>query len=148
MVALAGLLSATVLWAPAAGGQGQPQPPVVGQAPSWAVGRYALRSVNGQPLPADIPIDPRHKVRVTGGTLLLKADGTYVSETVMATSFLGLQQQQSDSAKGVFDTIGGTRITLVVNNTETDTVATTGQQISWTRILAVAQAPYVFVYSK
>jgi hypothetical protein len=133
------MVGAGVVWTPVARAQGQ----------GWAAGRYALRSVNGQALPADMPgTDARHKVRVTGGTLILHADGTYVCETLVEISYLGLVQQRADTAHSIFDTIGGTAVTLMVSSTETDTVATTGQQIAWTRVTQLSPGANVYLYSK
>lgn len=128
-----------MVWAPAARAQGQ----------GWAVGRYALRSVNGHALPADVlGTDARHKVRVTGGALILNADGTYLCETLAETSYLGLVQQRADTASSTFDTIGGTTVTFTLTTTVTDTVATTGQRITWTRVTPLSPGPNVYLYSK
>jgi hypothetical protein len=139
-LALAGLVGAGAVWTPVAGAQG-------GQG--WAAGRYALRSVNGQALPADLPgPDTRHKVRVTSGTLILHADGSYVCETRVETSYLGLVQQRADTVSNIFDTIGGTAVTLMVSTTETDTVATSGQRIAWTRVTQLSPGANTYLYSR
>jgi hypothetical protein len=128
-----------VVWTPAAGAQ----------APSWPVGRYTLLTVNGQPLHADMPrVDINHKVRVTSGTLILNPDGTYICETRAETSYLGLVEQRADTVRNVFDTIGGTAVTLTVSAIETDTVATTGQRVTWTRETRLSLGPNVYLYSK
>jgi hypothetical protein len=138
-LALAAMVGAGMVWTPVARAQGQ----------GWAAGRYALRSVNGHALPVDMPgPDARHKVRITGGTLILNADGTYVCETLAETSYLGLVQQRADTTRSIFDTVGGTAVTLMVTSTETDTVATTGQRITWTRVTQLSPGANAYLYSK
>jgi hypothetical protein len=133
------MLGAGVVWTPAASAQ----------APSWPVGRYTLLTVNGQSLPADLPrVDIHHKVRVTGGTLILNSDGTYLCETRAETSYLGLVEQRADTVRSAFATIGGTAVTLTVSAVETDTVATAGQRITWTHETRLSLGPNVYLYSK
>jgi hypothetical protein len=133
------MVGAGVVWTPVARAQGH----------GWVAGRYALRSVNGHALPVDVPrTDAHHKVRVTGGTLILNADGTYICETLAETSYLGLVEQRADTTRSIFDTIGGTAVTLMVSSTETDTVATTGQRITWTHVTQLSPGLNVYVYGR
>ena len=63
------------------------------------LGRYVLRSVDGVNLPAPIPgEDPRHKLRVMDGVLVLNSDGTYVCQTIVQTSFMGMVETSLGAA--------------------------------------------------
>lgn len=112
-------------------------------------GRYALRSVNGQALPASLtPDDSHHKIRVTAGVLVLNNDNSYICETRAETSYMGLVEQQADTLRGTYDTIGGSFITLYVNALHTDTVATTGAQIEWTHATRGSAGTSRYIYGK
>lgn len=123
------------------------------------VGRYVLRSVNGQLLPAPIPgEDVKHKVSILSGVLELRQNGSYVCETVSRATYLGYTQQATDTLHGPYGTIGGGYVTFgypkhAPNGFEVqqvDTVPTGGFQISWhhgiRRGTAIEAA--TFVYSK
>ena len=51
-------------------------------------------------LPAPIPgEDPHHKLQVMDGVLTLNSDGTYLCQTIVQTSYLGLVETEADTSR-------------------------------------------------
>jgi hypothetical protein len=126
--------------------------PAAGQTPraqGGILGRYVLRSVDGGSLPAAIPgTDPHHKLQVMDGVLTLNSDGTYICQTIVQTSDLGLVQTEADTVKGQYAPVAGTSIAFRIPPKEVDTVATTGARITWLHPVRRGIAAATFVYSK
>jgi len=123
--------------------------PTVRLAQGGILGRYVLRSVGGANLPAPVAgEDPHHKVLVMDGVLLLNSDGSYICQTIVQTTYMGLVQLEADTIHGPYSTIGGGAITFGVPPKEVDTVPSTGGQITWThptrRGIGIAQ----FIYTR
>ncbi len=79
------------------------------------LGRYVLRSVNGVNLPAPIPgEDPRHKISVMDGVLVLNSDGTYLCQTIVQTSFMGMVETEADTIRSQYAPIAGSAIVFRV----------------------------------
>ena len=98
-----------------------------------------LRSVDGVNLPAPIPgEDARHKISVMDGVLVLNSDGTYICQTIVQTSFMGMVQTEADTIRSQYAPIAGSAIVFRVPPKEMDTVATSGAQI---RSGAAARSP-------
>ncbi len=118
------------------------------------VGRYVLRSVNGVSLPAPVAgEDPQHKVLVVDGVLEIKADGTYLCQTVSRTTYHGYAEQRADTINGGYDTIGGGSIifghrAVGAPPKTADTVVASGYQIIWTHGVRQGIGGAQFVYSK
>jgi hypothetical protein len=113
------------------------------------LGRYVLRSVDGVNLPAPIlGEDPRHKIQVMDGVLVLNSDGTYICQTIVQTSFMGLVQTEADTMHSTYAAIAGAAIAFRIPPKEVDTVATTGAQITWTHPVRKGIAGAKFLYSK
>ena len=111
------------------------------------VGRYVLRSVNGQPLPVTLPgEDPRHTIQVTDGVLELRADGSYMCRTVAATSHLGLKETFADTLAGGYTVLQAGEIQFGHKGLKADTIVTSGFQITWTHPVRTAMA--AFLYSR
>ena len=145
--------SSIVVAAPAAVGRPAPIPALKGSrrggAQGGLAGRYALRSVNGQLLPVAILVEElHHNTRVTGGVLILNGDNTYICETRLESSYMGLMQPQSDTIRGSWDVIGGSFVTLFVRATHTDTVATSGTQIVWSHATSRNAGLNRYTYSR
>ena len=127
--------------------------PIAANAPPPAqggiIGRYVLRSVDDGNLPAPIPgEDPHHKLQVMDGVLTLNSDGTYVCQTIVQTTYLGLVETEADTIKGQFAPVAGAAIAFRIPPKEIDTVATTGAQITWTHPVRRGVRAAKFVYSK
>jgi hypothetical protein len=119
------------------------------RAQGGILGRYVLRSVDGGNLPAAIPgEDVRHKLQVMDGVLTLNSDGTYICQTIVQTSYLGLVQTEADTLKGQYAPLAGASIAFRIPPKEIDTVATTGAQITWSHPVRKGIANAKFVYSK
>jgi|GEM_PF-4957304 hypothetical protein len=119
------------------------------RAQGGILGRYVLRSVDGGNLPAPIPgEDPRHKLQVMDGVLTLNSDGTYICQTIVQTSYLGLVQTEADTLKGQYAPLAGASIAFRIPPKEIDTVATTGAQITWMHPVRKGIRSAQFVYSK
>jgi hypothetical protein len=119
------------------------------RAQGGILGRYVLRSVDGGNLPAAIPgEDVRHKLQVMDGVLTLNSDGTYICQTIVQTSYLGLVQTEADTLKGQYAPVAGASIAFRIPPKEIDTVATTGAQITWSHPVRRGIASAKFVYSK
>jgi hypothetical protein len=113
------------------------------------LGRYVLRSVDGVSLPAPIlGEDPRHKIQVMDGVLILNSDGTYICQTIVQTSYMGLVQTEADTIRSQYTAIAGTAISFRIPPKEVDTVATTGAQIAWSHPVRKGIASAKFLYSK
>jgi hypothetical protein len=113
------------------------------------IGRYVLRSVDGGNLPAAIPgEDARHKLQVMDGVLTLNSDGTYLCQTIVQTSYMGLVQTEADTLKGQYAPLAGASIAFRIPPKEIDTVATTGAQITWSHPVRKGIASAKFIYSK
>jgi hypothetical protein len=119
------------------------------RAQGGILGRYVLRSVDGGNLPAVIPgEDPHHKLQVMDGVLTLNSDGTYICQTIVQTSYLGLVEVEADTLKGQYAPLAGAWIAFRIPPKEIDTVATTGAQITWSHPVRRGIAGAKFVYSK
>jgi hypothetical protein len=130
--------------APAHGGRASTR-----AAQGGILGRYVLRSVDGVSLPAPIlGEDPRHKIQVMDGVLTLNSDGTYVCQTIVQTSYMGLVQTEADTLHSQYTAIAGSAIAFRIPPIEVDTVATTGAQIAWSHPVRKGIASAKFLYSK
>ena len=110
-------------------------------------GRYVLRSVNGQPLPATMPgEDNKHSVQVTNGVLMLNPDGTYLCRTVAAAVHLKLKEPFADSLHGTYTVLQSGAIQFSLKGNRADTIKTTGFQIAWAHPLRAMNGR--FLYSK
>jgi hypothetical protein len=119
------------------------------RAQGGIIGRYVLRSVDGVNLPAPIPgEDPRHKLQVMDGVLVLNSDGTYVCQTIVQTTFMGLVQTEADTIKSQYTPMAGTQIAFRIPPKEVDTVATTGAQITWAHPVRRGIGTAKFLYTK
>jgi hypothetical protein len=128
--------------APASGGR-------AGAGQGGILGRYVLRSVDGVSLPAPIlGEDPRHKIQVMDGVLVLNSDGTYICQTIVQTSYMGLVQTEADTIRSQYSPIAGSAIAFRIPPKEVDTVATTGAQIAWSHPVRKGIASAKFLYSK
>lgn len=135
--------------APAPAGRVAPRAGQMHRAQGGILGRYVLRSVDGGNLPAAIPGgEPHHKLQVMDGVLTLNSDGTYICQTIVQTSDLGLVQTEADTVKGQYAPVAGTSIAFRIPPKEVDTVATTGARITWLHPVRKGIAPATFVYSK
>jgi hypothetical protein len=113
------------------------------------LGRYVLRSVDGVNLPAPIPgEDPRHKISVMDGVLVLNSDGTYICQTIVQTSFMGMVETEADTIRSQYAPIAGSAIVFRVPPKEMDTVATSGAQILWSHPVRRGIGGAKFLYSK
>jgi hypothetical protein len=113
------------------------------------LGRYVLRSVDGVNLPAPIVgEDPRHKLRVMDGVLVLNSDGTYLCQTIVQTSFMGMVETEADTVKSQYAPLAGSAITFRIPPKEIDTVATNGASILWSHPVRKGIASAKFLYSK
>jgi hypothetical protein len=113
------------------------------------LGRYVLRSVDGGNLPALIPSDDRHrKLQVIDGVLTINSDGTYLCQTIVQTTYMGLVETEADTVKGQYAPFAGASIVFRVPPKEIDTVTTTGSQITWTHPVRKGIGAAKFVYSK
>lgn len=111
------------------------------------MGRYVLRSVNGQRLPVTIPgEDAYHTMQVTDGFLELNADGSYLCRTIATAANLGLKESFSDTLIGTYSVVTPGTIQLSHKGQRPDTVAAAGFQIAWSHPLRLSQA--LFLYSK
>jgi hypothetical protein len=120
-----------------------------GGAQGGILGRYVLRSVDGVNLPAPIPgEDPRHKLRVMDGVLVLNSDGTYICQTIVQTSFMGMVETEADTIRSQYAPIAGSAITFRIPPKEIDTVATSGAQILWSHPVRRGIGGAKFLYSK
>jgi hypothetical protein len=144
------LAAASADSAPAPAGRASPVAANVPlRAQGGIIGRYVLRSVDDGNLPAPIPgEDPHHKLQVTDGVLTLNSDGTYVCQTIIQTTYLGLVETQADTIKGQYAPVAGAAIAFRIPPKEIDTVATTGAQIVWTHPVRRGVRAAKFVYSK
>jgi hypothetical protein len=123
--------------------------PIAGAAQGGVLGRYVLRSVDGVSLPAPIlGEDARHKIQVMDGVLVLNSDGTYICQTIVQTSYMGLVQTEADTIRSQYSAIAGSAIAFRIPPKEVDTVATTGAQIMWTHPVRKGLASAKFLYSK
>lgn len=119
------------------------------RAQGGIIGRYVLRSVDDGNLPAPIPgEDPHHKLQVMDGVLTLNSDGTYVCQTIIQTTYMGLVGTEADTLKGQYAPVAGAAIAFRIPPKEIDTVATTGAQITWTHPVRKGVRAAKFVYSK
>jgi hypothetical protein len=119
------------------------------RAQGGILGRYVLRSVDGGNLPAVIPSDDRHrKLQVMDGVLTINSDGTYLCQTIVQTSYMGLVQTEADTLKGSYAPLAGASIAFRIPPKEIDTVTTTGAQITWLHPVRKGIAAAKFVYSK
>jgi hypothetical protein len=119
------------------------------RAQGGILGRYVLRSVDGGSLPAPIPgEDVRHKIQVMDGVLTLNSDGTYLCQTILQTTDLGLVHTEADTLKGQFAPLAGSSIAFRIPPKEIDTVATTGAQITWMHPVRKGIRSAQFIYSK
>lgn len=110
-------------------------------------GRYILRSVNGQPLPAVLAgDDPQHTVQVTSGLLELHPDGSYLCRTVATDIHLGLQESFADTLIGGYAVLTPNTIQLNHKGFKPDTIATSGFQVAWPHPVRSFQG--LFLYSK
>ena len=113
------------------------------------LGRYVLRSVDGVNLPAPIPgEDPRHKLRVMDGVLVLNSDGTYICQTIVQTSFMGMVETEADTIRSQYAPLAGSAIIFRIPPKEMDTVATSGSQILWSHPIRRGIGGAKFLYSK
>jgi hypothetical protein len=110
-------------------------------------GRYLLRSINGQPLPAVLPSDdPQHTLQVTSGVLELHPDGSYLCRTIATDIHLGLQESFADTLVGGYAVLGPATIQLNHKGVKPDTVTASGFQIAWAHPVRSFQG--LFLYSK
>jgi hypothetical protein len=120
-----------------------------GNTQGGILGRYVLRSVDGVNLPAPIPgEDPRHKISVMDGVLVLNSDGTYICQTIVQTSFMGMVETEADTIRSQYAPIAGSAIVFRVPPKEMDTVATSGAQILWSHPVRRGIGGAKFLYSK
>jgi hypothetical protein len=113
------------------------------------LGRYVLRSVDGVNLPAPIPgEDPRHKLSVMDGVLVLNSDGTYLCQTIVKTSFMGMVETEADTIRSQYTPLAGSAIVFRVPPKEIDTVATSGAQILWSHPVRRGIGGAKFLYTK
>jgi hypothetical protein len=114
---------------------------------STLVGRYILRSVNGQRLPATLAgDDPRHTIQVTDGVLELNPDGSYVCRTLATASSFGLKEPFADTLLGGYNLVAPGAIQFNHKGLRADTILASGFQITWTH--PVRTLTGVFLYSK
>lgn len=110
-------------------------------------GRYMLRSVNGQPLPAILPSDdPQHTLQVTSGLLELHPDGSYLCRTVATDIHLGLQESFADTLIGGYAVLAPGRIEIDHKGFKPDTIVTSGFQVAWPHPVRSFQG--LFLYGK
>jgi hypothetical protein len=113
------------------------------------LGRYVLRSVDGVNLPAPIPgEDPRHKLSVMDGVLVLNSDGTYICQTIVKTSFMGMVETEADTIRSQYTPLAGSAIVFRIPPKELDTVATSGAQILWSHPVRRGIGGAKFLYTK
>ena len=152
-VAVAAAVIASMAVAPASANESDSRPAGASstrsQRQGGILGRYVLRSVGGVNLPAPVlGEDAHHKIQIMDGVLILNSDGTYICQTIAQTTYMGLVQLEADTLHGRYATIGGGAITFGVPPKEVDTVATTGNQITWLhptrRVIGIA----TFVYGR
>jgi len=111
------------------------------------VGRYVLRTVNGQQLPVTLPgEDPRHTIQITDGVLDLNPDGSYLCRTVANTAHLGLRESFADTLLGGYTVLQAGAIQFGHKGLKADTITTSGFQIRWPHPVRTVQA--VFLYSR
>ena len=130
-----GLVVAVVVGLTAAGGCGDSGEPDVG-----IPGAYALTAIAAQSLPfAIIDFGNGDKVEITGGGILLNADGTF-SQTLNSTStFDGTPESISETRDGTY-VVTGTSITLNFSDNE----SLTGSIDGITLTVTVERVPWTF----
>jgi hypothetical protein len=82
------------------------------------VGRYALVSVNGQPLPVKLIDDPTLSVTVTAGALTLNANSSFTQEATLALTANGFPGPPEQLSCGGSYTGSGNTYTLTGRETE------------------------------
>jgi hypothetical protein len=111
------------------------------------IGRYILRSVNGQRLPAMLAgDDPRHTIQVTDGVLEINPDGSYVCRTLATAVSFGLKEPFADTLLGGYTLVAPGAIQFNHKGLRADTIRASGFQITWTH--PVRTLTGVFLYSK
>lgn len=111
------------------------------------IGRYVLRSVNGQSLPVVLAgDDPQHTLQVTDGLLQLNPNGSYLCRTVATDVNTGLQQTFADTLIGGYTVLRANTIELDHKGFMPDTITTSGFQIAWAHPVRTFQG--LFLYSK
>ena len=119
----------------------------VARSQGTVVGRYVLRSVNGQRLPVTLTgDDPRHTIQVTDGVLQLNANGSYVCRTLATASSFGLKEPFADTLLGGYNLVGPGAIQFNHKGVHPDTILASGFQITWTHPIRTLTG--VFLYSK
>ncbi len=119
----------------------------VAHSQGTVVGRYVLRSVNGQRLPVTLTgDDPRHTIQVTDGVLQLNADGSYVCRTLATASSFGLKEPFADTLLGGYNLVAPGAIQFNHKGLRADTILASGFQITWTHPIRTLTG--VFLYSK
>jgi hypothetical protein len=120
--------------------------PSVKAAQVSLVGRYVLRSVNGQALPARIPLDDgRHSIEVTDGFLELNPDGSYLCRTSAAAAYRGLKEPFADTLVGGYTVLQSGAIQLGHKGVKADTITTSGFKITWPHPVRKAQAVFIYI---
>jgi len=115
---------------------------------SSVVGRYILRTVNGQRLPVTLMGDrPKNTVQITDGVLELNADGSYLCRTLATAVSFGLKEPFADTLLGGYTLISPGTIQLNHKGLKPDTLAATGYQITWTHPVRTTFTG-AFLYSK
>ena len=111
------------------------------------VGRYILRSVNGERLPATLAgDDPRHTIQVTDGVLEINPDGSFLCRTLATAVSFGLKEPFADTLLGGYTLVAPGQITFNHKGVRADTILASGYQITWTH--PVRTLTGVFLYSK
>ncbi len=114
---------------------------------SSLVGRYVLRSVNGERLPVTLTgDDPRHTIQVTDGVLEINPDGSYLCRTLATAVSFGLKEPFADTLLGGYTLVAPGQITFNHKGLRPDTILASGYQITWTH--PVRTSTGVFLYSK
>ena len=140
------LLSAFIVILPAA-----TRPPrtlvYAARGQSSLVGRYILRTVNGQRLPVTLTgDDPRHTIQITDGVLELNANGSYVCRTLATASTFGLKEPFSDTLLGGYNLVAPGAIQFNHKGVRPDTILASGFRITWTHPIRTLTG--AFLYSK
>ncbi|HEX8830732.1 MAG TPA: hypothetical protein VF705_06175 [Longimicrobium sp.] len=94
----------------AAGGCGDSSPMALEPSLGMASGTYVLSTVNAAPLPAEVRNDPNLRVAITGGAIVLGADGTFRQSFTLSETPAGASASIRESVTRGTVTISGTRI--------------------------------------
>jgi hypothetical protein len=115
---------------------------------SSIVGRYILRTVNGQRLPVTLPgLEPKNTIQVTDGVLELNADGSFLCRTLATAVSFGLKEPFADTLLGAYTIVSPGSIQLNHKGLHPDTIAATGYQLTWTHPVRTTFTG-AFLYSK